>query len=276
MNLVAEIRAFVPWHWGVLRDLVAHAGRPVLGSIACQAGAQFAQILALFLPLKILILLGSDGVPKYVDTFMTEASIGAWVTALTIATVVLYAFSIFLVAMSRRGIGRGTDALFVPSDREGADPRNERRQLHRTVERLYDSYADAAIAAVAWLGILVLHPVVAVAVALTLGLQCAVTQWILNHPGTETVAWLRKRIRGSAHEYIRSMGDIGFLAVFGFLLIDYLIRDELNVIFAVLTLLLGRRMYPAIARYVQKAMSFSGREVEIRKILFRDQRAAPV
>lgn len=274
MDLAAQIRMFVPWHWGVLRDLVAHAGRSVLWAIACKAGAQFAQMLALFLPLKILILLGSDGVPKYFRAFMTGDLVGFWVAGLTIATISLYAISVVLIAMSRRGIGRGTDALFVPSKREGTDPRNERRQFHRTVERLYDSYADAAIAAVAWLGILILHPVVACAIALTLALQCAGTQWILNHPGTQTVAWLRRRIRGGAHEYIRSMGDIGFLAVFGFLLIDYFVRGELNVIFAVLTLLLGRRMYPAVARYVQKALSFSGREMEVRERLFGDTRVA--
>jgi|AntDeeMinimDraft_5_1070356.scaffolds.fasta_scaffold23781_1 hypothetical protein len=267
MDIVSEIRAFVPWHWSVLRGLVRHAGTPVLWSIACQAGAQFAQILALFLPLKILILLGSDGVPTYFRPFMTESSMSLWIAALTLATVALYGLSVVLVAIAKRCIGHGTTAIFVPSEAEGGDPRNDRRQLHRLVDRLSDSYADVAIAGVAWLGILVLNPAVAAGCALILMLQCGLTQWVLNHPGAVTTK-LRKRIRAHTHEYVRSMGDIGFLAVFILLVIDFSVSGELNVISAVLTLLLGRRMYPALARYVQKAMSLTHRRTEIRQRLF--------
>jgi hypothetical protein len=267
MDIVSEIRAFVPWHWSLLRDLVRRGGRPVLWSIACQAGAQFAQILALFLPLKILILLGSDGVPTYFRSFMTESSMNLWIAGLTVATVALYGLSVLLLAIAKRCIGHGTTALFVPSGSSGGDPRSERRQLHRLVDRLSGSYADAAIAGVAWLGILVLNPTVAAGCALILLLQCGVTQWVLNHPGTVTTK-LRKRIRAHAHEYVRSMGDVGFLAVFILLLIDFSVSGRLNVIIAVLTLLLGRRMYPALARYVQKALSLTQKRREIRERLF--------
>jgi len=91
---------------------------------------QVSLILALMLPLKVIIMLGSDGVPRYFRFFMTEETRNAWMlffAASAIGFFLLYALTEFLLgSLSKSGGQQVLDqsrkaGLFDDQERFAAD-----------------------------------------------------------------------------------------------------------------------------------------------------------
>ena len=68
---------------------------------------QVSFVLALMLPLKVIIMLGSDGVPSYFRFFMTEETRDAWMLGLVCAALGMFllylATGAWLARLSDRG-----------------------------------------------------------------------------------------------------------------------------------------------------------------------------
>lgn len=229
--------------------LAGHARAATTGALAAQIVAQFSQMLALFLPLKVIILLGSDGVPRYFQSFMTEASRDGWIIGLVIATVVVYALSVMLTLFANRTITQIGQRLQAIYSEAGDKQKNKSiRHIHSTS---CHSHASLAIFLLGLLVMLMLNPVIMLAALLFVIIQTVVTESILESQRSGLAAWLRQGIRKKYSMYLQYLSAASFMLVFFLLVADYMLLDGQSIIIAILTLLMARRTFQSLSNYIK-------------------------
>ncbi len=72
------------------RKVKANAAFPYRLAILLFLASQLLQVLAFFLPLKVLILIGSEGVPSYLHSYVTNETKSQFIVALAIGALICY------------------------------------------------------------------------------------------------------------------------------------------------------------------------------------------
>lgn len=236
------------WQWRLFRHLLRQVGTTTIFAAACRAIAQFAQLFALFIPLKIMLILGSGTLPSFLQSSTAQVSREFLVVGLTLLTIVLYGAAIVLELVSNRLIGLGGSRLaqsLAANDHLMNEPRKQIREIFGTACR---GYANWLVFSAGALGMLLISPLVFVAMSLVIGLELLLTNRLCAARG-RGLAWVARAIARNPAEYLKYLASVNFLAVFALLLLEYAILGELNSVIAILTLLLARRMFHAIGQF---------------------------
>ncbi|WP_026331428.1 hypothetical protein [Thioalkalivibrio sp. ALE11] len=208
--------------------------------------AQLSLLLAFFLPLKVIILLGSDGIPRYFPPSFAEFDRDALILWLSAATVGFYI--LYLVA----------DRIGIAASDRGARRLLERSRKMVLFERQdeiatagYHRYAKALAGAVFvvlsgglffWL-----YPAVAV---LFLGFILSATAGLLA--GMAVSVRFQEHLTDNLAGWINVLSAIGFMLVFVWLVADFLYGDPPGLIPAIIALLLTRQAFQRGGAAVQQ------------------------
>ncbi|WP_019583471.1 hypothetical protein [Thioalkalivibrio sp. ALE16] len=212
--------------------------------VAATLVSQIALLLAFFLPLKVIILLGSDGIPRYFPPAFERVDRDALIIWLTIATIAFYLLYLLAERVIAWGAERGATRLLARSRKmvlfEGQD---------QVASRSYKRYA-AALAG----GVFVL-----LAILLLLWLYPAVGWLMVIYAalaGGSLVALLllssamREKVQASLASWTAVMAAVGFMLAFGYLVVDFLYRDPPGLIPAIIALLLSRQGFNRLGALV--------------------------
>jgi hypothetical protein len=231
LSLGAKFARVVPWQTSliVLLTLVS----------------QISTLLAFVLPLKVVILLGSDRIPRYIPEALAAMGHDALIVALGIATVVFFlvyllaerAIAWITVLASRRLLLKSQKlALFE----------NQEQVAESAYERFSRTVAGGIFAGLALLGLAVFYPNMFWVVTAYAG---SVTLLLL------TLATLsdsfRERLDAELAAILNLTAGIGFFAVFAFLVADFIFLTPPGVIIAIVSLLLSRQIFGRLAGIVQ-------------------------
>lgn len=228
--------------------LAGHARRATTAALMALVSAQFCQMLALFLPLKVIIMLGSEGVPRYFQSFMTEAGRDSWILGLVVATVIVYALSIMLNLVANRFIVRVGHRLQAFYSQPDEKQKNKSiRQIHTLACR---SHANLIMFVLGAIVMLALNPLIMLITTLFIVIQVLVTEAILASERGGLAAWLRQGIHKKYKLYLQYLAAANFLFVFFLLVTDYMLLEGQNIIIAILTLLLARRVFQSLSAYI--------------------------
>lgn len=102
MNLFAETGDVLRWLAQVLRQFMRVVPGVTLAVVTYLTVARITRLLAFLLPLKVILLAGSGGIPRYFRPFMSPEHREAGIVVLSIAAIACYALTLFLEARSRR------------------------------------------------------------------------------------------------------------------------------------------------------------------------------
>lgn len=268
-GLFHEAVSFLKWHAYIFTRLFRASPIPTMSTILCLVIAEFAQMLSFFLPLKILILLGTEGVPRYFRAFMTESSRDLWIVVLCALTVAFSVLSILLRFASKRVSNSGASQLLHCQ----TEDRNERRSILRRAQRAFSqicrSYADLSIAVLGLGVILLIYPEIGCVVIGLFLIEFMWTHYVLSATGSRIVEWLRVRISRNYPMYLKYLSTLNFLALFFLLVAAYMLSENQEIVPAILALLLGRRSFPALTRYIKAAVSQTRRTDTLTRNLFQ-------
>src|SRR5690554_4088817 len=73
-----------------------------LGAVVAKVLNRVFGLLALFLPLKVIILAGSEGVPRYFQFFIAPDEKSFWVVLLSLGAVTAFVATLLLEALTKR------------------------------------------------------------------------------------------------------------------------------------------------------------------------------
>lgn len=237
-----------------------------LYSVAATLLSQLTLLLAFVLPLKVILLLGSDGIPRYFPEQFKEFDRQSLILALSALAIVLYVVHLVAERVISICVANGSQKLLVRS-RKMVLFENQDEMAAKSYQRFSRGLASvvfivAFVPLLVWLnlylaGIFVSYAVLAVAVCLVLA---------RFNKGFESL-WLSGRNRVPA-----LLGSVGFLLCFAFMVAEFLWLVAPSVLVAVVCLLLLRQLFKHLVSIVNDVVALVEKRRQLSALFFHGQR----
>lgn len=216
---------------------------------------QVAFVLALMLPLKVIIMLGSDGVPRYFRFFMTEETRDAWLVGLALAAVGMFLIYLATNFVLSRLEKRGGERVLIQSRKTGLFDDQDRfaSDVFGRVVATWGAVA-MAIGGVALGLVLEWRLIVLVLAAIVLEFVFFAIYW--NRFGTPERADELEQLAARRTNILQNLSAINVLLLFGGLVYLFLTDPAMNFIVGVLLFLLARQILARSVRIFADANFF--------------------
>ncbi|WP_019591832.1 phosphotransferase [Thioalkalivibrio sp. ALE20] len=206
--------------------------------------SQLSMLLAFFLPLKVIILLGSDGIPRYFPPAFEQFDRDALIVSLSAATIAFYGLYLLAERIVEFGGERGSKTLLARS-RKMVLFENQDELAARAYKRHAEVIAGSAFLLLALVILFWLYQSVALLAA---GYVVAVGTLLLAALAMNE--GLRRRIQDNLNGWMGVLAGIGFMLAFGYLVVDFLFLDPPGLIPAIIALLLARQGFNRLSSLV--------------------------
>lgn len=265
MNLLRESHQFWYWTARILRQFLRARPGATLLVIGSTATARITRILAFFLPLKVILLAGNPGVPRYFP-FISPDEKTAWIIGLTVGAFVAYGLTLLLQAVSERwSRDAGRDIL------QGAN----QISLHaRQEDEAKSAFADfsGVAASVVFVGLAAvalywLNPPLLGFLASAVLLIYLFSAWALRSeaiPPPRLKTWIGE----STKAYLGIAGTLTFFGAFLVILAPFLLGHSGNILIAILSILLTQQILGNLSRMAKTAASLQTSRSRIDPLIY--------
>ncbi|NIC04155.1 hypothetical protein [Billgrantia bachuensis] len=257
------------WSAAVLKKFFKLVPLPTLTLVALTLVSQFSRMLAFFLPLKVIILIGSTGMPRYFPDSWAAFDRDVLVIALSLATVFFYAVSLssekLLSIMAEKGaagVVAGTHKLVLFT--------NQDEVASQAYQKLAAGLATAVLTIVIALLFSFIYPAFLFA-ALTYVLAASAFVSLMGRS-----AEARSELQQKAATLTGLLSGIGFMLLFAFMVVDFLLWEGVGFIVAIISLLLSRQLLSRIDGVIKDAIWLSDKHLQINAIFFTGHRLEQV
>lgn len=271
MNLYAKSCELCHWIRQVVLQFFRVAWGTTFAVIVYSVIARVTRMLAFLLPLKVILLAGSNGVPRYFGFFISPDLKSEWIVALSAAAVVSYALTLFLEAHAKRLSERGGADLLAASGVMSVVA-GQREQMQGFYARVTGIAAAMLFAIVALATLVALDPMLAFFLG---GLLCVfylLTAWVLH----EVTPLKRTRISNFITEdlgsYLGVLSSVAFLSSFLVILYPFIAGTNGSILFAIVAFVLVRQLLAALSSSVRNIVSLARQKPLIDALVFPDHR----
>jgi len=269
MNLPKETAGFFHWLYLIIRAFLRVKPGTTLAVIIASGMAMITKLLAFLLPLKVILLAGREGVPRYFQFFVHPDRQMEWIIGLTIAAFVFYALTLILEALSARLAQEASgEVLHYAGDVRLLSNQTEETQTYYA--KFCGLSANLLFAGVALLALALLNPMLLSILAILIMGQYLFSSWILRgddefHPGR-----IKNYIFEKLKNYVKILTSINFLTAFLVILFPLVLTEEGNILIAIVSIILTRRMLGSLETTVKEASKLSEDRHEVDPLIFRE------
>ena len=268
MNLYRESRHFAGWFAGIIARLVRVKPVATITVIISASIARVTSLLLFFLPLKVILLAASDGVPRYFRGFIEPDGKENWIIGLAIGAVFLYVFNMLLDTASKR--------LTAAASQDVTRNANEIRILgneDKTASTYYERFCRLAagglfIATGFAVGFLIWPSLFGLVALLTVG-SAVFSGWVLAGSDVINPGRLKRYAQDRLGNFLRIFTAIIFLSSFFFILYPYLHGSQQNLLIAILSILIIRQVLSAMEASTQEAVRLYGEQSRVNALVFK-------
>ena len=229
------------WLFSFIGRLLRAAPLQVLASILASLCSQLFQIVAFLLPLKVMILLGSPGVPGYFPGFLANIERERLILLLAAIAVLLYMMHLMMDFIGATLARVGSEQLILqPQEGEELD---RQRKIALSLYQSVITVASGLVFALCVLGFLGVFN--AQVLAVVSGYLLAVV--LVGALVLGFLPAMLERVVAQFRRVIDVLAACGFLLVFGFLVVGFLYGEAEGLLLGILTLLLCRQMFSRLA-----------------------------
>ena len=219
--------------------------------------AQVALLFAFFLPLKVIILLGSERIPRYFPEAMATMDYSTLVVGLAAASIGFYGIYLLAERLAQAGSERGARKLLARNAKLALFE-NQDDVAAKAYADFTGMFASAVFVIVAFFGVAWLYPAVAWLLAAFIVFVTAV----LSLAGSWWPAF-RGILMDRLQPWLLIAAGVGFMGVFAFVVVDFLFRKPPALIPAIIGLLLARQILRRAAAVVTGSVSLFSRRSRI-------------
>ena len=275
MHLGAASREFVSWGARVMRVFVRVRPWTTFGVVLATAIASITRLLTFFLPIKVILLAASPGVPRYFP-FIDPTQKMPWIIGLAIGAFVAFGLTLLLEAWARRW-SEGASAEVL----EGANEMAILSDQHERAQSAYSGFCAASAgilfmvfgsAALLFLDRLLLFVLVSL-----MAVQYGLSAWLVS--GQDDGVRARPAKRWVMQRYTTWLGILSALAILvGFvaIVLPFALGFEGNVLIAILSFLIARQVVGAVRDFAGEGVRLSGRREQIDALIFPDAQGPTV
>ncbi|WP_336056016.1 hypothetical protein [Nitratireductor sp. CH_MIT9313-5] len=262
MWLYRETIIYGRWALSISNKIRRNSPVSMLLMVTATLISQLTLMLASLLPLKIILLLGSPGVPHYFPLFLSGFSHQALVVGLGMATVAFYATHLVaercIAVCNERAASRvlkqaGKLTLFV----------NQEDMARGAIRKVARAMANAVFALAATALILVFQP----DVALVLVGWCVLVLAGISAVGTYRLGF-RTWVEENAPSLINSSAPLGMFIVVGYIIGAFLLGGGIHILAAIISLILSRQILQLVGTSVKESLALNMQRDKLSALFF--------
>lgn len=253
------------WSAAVLKKFFNLVPLPTMIVVVLTLVSQFTRMLAFFLPLKVIILLGSTGIPRYFPDSWAAFDRDVLVVTLSLATVLFYAVSLLSERLLRytaekgaAGVVQGTNKLVLFT--------NQDEIASQAYQKLAAGLATGVLTVVIASLFAFIYPTFLFAVLIYMLSASA----IVSVMGRSAES--RNELQLKAATLSGLLSGIGFMLLFAFMVVDFLLWEGVGFIVAIISLLLSRQLFNRLDGVIKDAIWLSDKRLQVNAIFFTGHR----
>lgn len=273
MNLLAESREVLPWLARVFVQFLRVQPRATIAIVAASTSSMIASLLAFFIPLKVILLAGSPGVPRYFF-FIDPDRKAAWIIGLAIASVAAYGLTLVLSSTAER-LQETASSRVLGQANELAQIRRQREKGQTFYGKACTVVSQMAFAACGLVALFLVDGRLFMAVIALIAAFYLVTAGILAKSNLLAPAPLVQFILRRTNEYLKIGTSVGFLAGFLVILVPFLTDRSGNILSAILSIILLRLVLNNVAGAVGHVMALARARPQVDPLVFREHQMKP-
>ncbi|MDR5860828.1 hypothetical protein FZZ93_15210 [Halomonas eurihalina] len=224
--------------------------------------SQVSSLLASLLPLKVVILLGSDGVPRYFPTFLAELNRDLLIAGLSLATLCFFLVHLVSERIVTWVTVLGTSRLLVKSHKMILFE-NQDQVAAGGYQRYSRALAGGVFIGLAMCGLGWFYPEVAMVIIGYIVVVLLLLSVLHRYNAT-----VREKLETKLRDLLNVVGGIGFFVAFAFLVLDFIVFDPPGVIVAIVTLILSRQIMTRATGLVADLAALNQQRVKLDALFF--------
>ncbi|MBB3192205.1 hypothetical protein [Halomonas cerina] len=224
--------------------------------------SQLSSLLASFLPLKVVILLGSDGVPRYFPASFAAMDRDVLIAGLSAATLGFFLAHLLAERLIGWITALGTSRLLAKSHKMVLFE-NQDQVAAGGYQRYSRALAGGVFIGLSLSGLGWFYPEVTL-VIMGYAVLAFLVLWFL-HRHSPTV---RERLETKLSNLLNIVAGVGFFVAFGYLVSDFILGQAPGVIIAIVTLILSRQMMTRATGLVADLAALRQQRVKLDALFF--------
>jgi hypothetical protein len=257
MRLLKQIFGFWPWLFRVMGIFMRIKPWVTVCVVGVMTLGRATSFLALFLPIKILLLAGSDGVPRYFHPFVDSDAKMQWIAYMSLAAVMLYILTLVLDWTAERLAERASAAVLIENRKLNVLARQE-YLAQSYFSRVCRFCACVVYSVLATMALLFVNFWLPALLSTVIMLELVLTAWSLAGREDGMRKGLQRFMLSRPGFYINMLVSVNTLLGFLFIVSPFLLSGGGNMIIALVSMLLTRQM-------LQQAGSAAGAAVALGK-----------
>lgn len=271
MSLSKHIFGYINWLRSLTRKIAHHARWRLVFGVFLFLVYQVSTLLAFFLPLKVIILLGTDGIPRYLRFFINDSNREMMIALLAVATVLFYLLAILSEYLMQRA-GEAASAKIMASSRKTSLFDRQGSFAETVFNRVVQTWGAILMLLLGGLAAFLLEPrVFLVLVGLMVAEYLGFHYW-WNYSRRPGHLHARIRFQEKYSGVVKVIFAVNFFVVFGILVYLFLFDETLNFIIGILLLLLTRKVFQLVGPLVASGVFLEMNRAKIQALYYTHAR----
>lgn len=269
MNLLAKQSYFWPWFFKVLT--VFFKARPLTTAavIVTTISGQVTKFLSMILPLKVILLAGSEGVPGYFEFFISPENKDLWIVIFLVSIVTLFLVNYLLDNLSQR-LAQSASGEIIETANEITLLADQERKATSYYARFCSVVSSFLFVSFSMLIIFLVNTPLFIYWLLAVVVVSAVTFFVIIGRDDITPTRTKAYVLSKTNHYLSGCKVVIFLFGFFVILYPFVFGEGFNVLIGIVSLILFRQSLNMLNAFVGDAVGLGKAQHRINPLIFRD------
>ncbi|QHC50282.1 hypothetical protein EKK97_12780 [Billgrantia tianxiuensis] len=231
--------------------------------------AQLSALLSSFLPLKVIILLGSDGMPRYFPSSFQSVDRDLLVVLLSVATVGFFLFNLLANKLIDLATAAASEKLLSKSQKLSLFE-NQDQVAANGYQKYSSALAGLVFVFLSLSGISFFYS----SMSLVL-LAYPVSAFLLVLVLSRYVSAFNDYLEANLSAFVGLISNVGFFVAFAFLIVEFVIWTPPSFIVVIVSLLLSRQVFSRVTGFVNSIYGLSKQRQKLDALFFHGKQLIP-
>jgi hypothetical protein len=261
-NLMSGVSKSLQWSVSLAGKFFRVVPVCTIVAVVATVFSQFFLLVGFLLPLKVVLLLGSEQVPHYFPVFLKDIGRDWLIIVLSFASVVFYSLHLFAASVVEQFSVFGAKRLLEKSKKMTIFEGQEEIAF-KGFQRYSQSLASLFFLVICLVVMLFFYPRVAF-VILFYFVAAALVLSVISSFSTR----FRARYSDSLGVMPKVLGSVGFLCSFAFIVLDHLSGSAPSLLIAVVSLLLVRQLFSRASTLIKDQYDLYRQKTQLSILFF--------
>ena len=216
--------------------------------------SKVSSIVAFLLPLKVVLLASSDGVPKYFQFFVSEEDKFDWLVGMALAAFFFYALSVFLDLLSERSAESGSDR--VEESRVGI-PGKRSDQIKPYFKLVGLVWAELLFGLICFTSLFLIDQYLFWGVFCLIGIEYGFSSCHARRFFERESSIVGRYLIEETSGYLKILSSINFLLGFVIILLPYLMGVQANILWSIVCIIVLRQGLASVVSLITNCLKLS-------------------